>query len=1007
VVDPDDTYPTGFSLTVAPGTNYTAVGSVITPALNFNGVLSVNVTVNDGSTNSAVFPLQVTVSAVNTPPIITGQATLTTNEDTPIIIQLNHLTVVDPDDQYPTGFSLTLSNGSNYTISGTTVTPAANFNGNLTVPVRVNDGTNSSLPFNLLIKINPVNDPPTITGQASLTINEDQFINLLMSHLTVSDPDNTYPTGFTMTIAAGSGYSVSGNRVTPNTNFNGNLTVNITVNDGSDASPTFPLLVKVNPINDAPTSSGLAASVIDEDNLNEIIVNLLNGFSDPEDASNLLSYQIMANDNPTFFESIAINQALGELKYKVKPNAFGTVKVTIRATDTGGLFVQDVLTITINGINDAPSFDAVSNKQVIENSPQQTITLTNVTKGAFENTQTLNLFATSGNTTIVPNPVITYDGSSAQATLTYTIQPNKSGNVTITIFAIDDGSNTPPHRNSFSSPFQIEVVEVNNQPTLDAISLGPIQEDAPVQNIPLTGISAGAGETQTITVTASTSPSDVMDILEVTYASPQNTGSLKLKPKGDVNGTIQITVTAKDDGPNSPSPNVNSISRSFNLVVQPVNDLPVFTTLPVLIATVGEPYAYDVKASDVDNATITLTSPQKPAWATFTVTAGGKEGRLSGTPPASAAGSSVVKIQAKDALGNPVVQEFTLVVNRLPVLTPIELTTLEDQAIVFQQQKFTAAFTDADQNPIEKIKIESLPKPGLGILKFNGVDVTENAEIPFASVGELVYQPHEEAAGVDTIRWNAFDGYRYASNGSFIRITITPVNDKPVIDSLENDPANPLDYNIGSGPQTLTNIFWASDADLDSLIGAVLGFRILNYDPELDELMFENTANITGLFDVETGTLALSGKAPVSEYISFIRNVKYTYHGETLPLNHDKGVYFTLSDGVLSETEDRYIRLRDEFVDPVLVTGFTPDLAGKNQTWLPIREKDISVDYRDSEVRVFDKRGKLVFETTGFEKRWDGTYQGEPLPADGYFFTVDLKLPFIKKTYKGVVTLLR
>ena len=722
----------------------------------------------------------------------------------------------------------------------------------------------------------------------------------------------------------------------------------------------------------------------------------------------MLSYQIIANDNPTFFQSIAINQALGELRYKVKPNVFGTAKVTIRATDTGGLFVQDVLTITINGFNDAPSVDAVPNQQVIENAAQQTITLTNVTKGAFENTQTLNLFATSGNTTIIPNPVITYDGSSSTATLTYTVQPNKSGSVTITIFAIDDGPNTLPHRNSFSTAFQIEVVEINNQPTLDAITFGPISEDAPVQNIPLTGITAGAGETQVITVTAASVPADVMEILEVTYTSPQNTGTLRLKPKANVNGTIQITVTAKDDGPNTPAPNANSISRSFNLVVQPVNDLPTIDSQPVLLATVAEPYVYDVKVTDVDNTTITLTAPQKPAWATFTAQANGKDGRLAGTPVPAAAGSSVVKIQAKDAVGNPVIQEFTLVVNTLPEVLPIELTTLEDQAIISQQQKFTAAFTDADQNPIEKIRIDSLPNPALGVLKFNGVNVVQGAEIPFASIGELIYHPKLEVAGVDTIWWNAFDGYRYATTGSFIRIVIVPTNDAPVIDSLENDPSSPLNYDIGGGPRFLTSIFWASDADLDSLVSAVLGFRILNYEPELDELLFVNTTNITGTFNEETGTLSLTGKAPASEYIEFIRNVQYIYHGEALPLSHDKVVYFTLSDGsLLSATGDRYIRLRDEFVDPVLVTGFTPGLVGKNQTWLPIRESEIVSDYKDAEVRVFDKRGRLVFETTGFEKRWDGTFQGEPLPSDGYFFTVDLKLPFIKKTYKGVVTLLR
>ena len=278
VTDPDNTYPTGFSLTIAPGTNYTASGPIVTPALNFNGVLSVNVTVNDGSTNSAVFPLQVSVSPVNTPPVITGQQVLTTNEDAPIAIQLSNLTVTDPDNVYPNGFSLSLTAGANYTVSGNTVTPTANFNGNLTVPVRVNDGTNNSLPFNLLIKVNPVNDPPVITGQTTLTINEDQFINLLLSHLTVSDPDNTYPTGFTLSIATGSGYTASGNRVTPSANFSGNLSVNVTVNDGTDNSATFPLLIRVNPINDAPTTSGLAASVIDEDNANEIVVNLLNGF---------------------------------------------------------------------------------------------------------------------------------------------------------------------------------------------------------------------------------------------------------------------------------------------------------------------------------------------------------------------------------------------------------------------------------------------------------------------------------------------------------------------------------------------------------------------------------------------------------------------------------------------------------------------------------------------------------------------------------------------------------
>ena len=58
-------------------------------------------------------------------------------------------------------------------------------------------------------------------------------------------------------------------------------------------------------------------------------------------------------------------------------------------------------------------------------------------------------------------------------------------------------------------------------------------------------------------------------------------------------------------------------------------------------------------------------------------------------------------------------------------------------------------------------------------------------------------------------------------------------------------------------------------------------------------------------------------------------------------------------------------------------------------------------------IRVYDKRGVLLYEATGFEKMWDGIYNGEVLPVDTYFYTIDLKLPYAKRTYKGTVALLR
>lgn len=164
VVDPDDKYPADFTMKIHAGSNYSVAGTQVTPANGFSGRLSVNVTVHDGSVESEMYALGVTVNAVNRVPEITGQATLQVDEDKSLVIQLTHLTVVDQDNNYPQGFTMNVSSGEHYVVSGTTVTPNANFFGRLTVPVSVNDGKNTSKSFNLSITVTPVNDIPVLSS---------------------------------------------------------------------------------------------------------------------------------------------------------------------------------------------------------------------------------------------------------------------------------------------------------------------------------------------------------------------------------------------------------------------------------------------------------------------------------------------------------------------------------------------------------------------------------------------------------------------------------------------------------------------------------------------------------------------------------------------------------------------------------------------------------------------------------------------------------------------------
>ena len=164
VTDPDDRYPEDFTLKIHAGNNYTASGNQVVPQNGFSGTLSVNVSVNDGSLDSDIYALPVVVNALNRVPEITAQATLQVNEDQSLALQFTHLTVVDQDSNYPQGFTMSIGAGQNYTVSGTTVTPAPNFFGRLTVPVTVNDGKNTSKPFDLSVTVTGVNDLPVITA---------------------------------------------------------------------------------------------------------------------------------------------------------------------------------------------------------------------------------------------------------------------------------------------------------------------------------------------------------------------------------------------------------------------------------------------------------------------------------------------------------------------------------------------------------------------------------------------------------------------------------------------------------------------------------------------------------------------------------------------------------------------------------------------------------------------------------------------------------------------------
>ena len=199
-----------------------------------------------------------------------------------------------------------------------------------------------------------------------------------------------------------------------------------------------------------------------------------------------------------------------------------------------------------------------------------------------------------------------------------------------------------------------------------------------------------------------------------------------------------------------------------------------------------------------------------------------------------------------------------------------------------------------------------------------------------------------------------------------------------------------------------------SDVDNDSLTGVEVSLRSDRYLPGGDELRLQmQSPNITGSFDVARGVLRLDGRAPIGDYMTVLRTVEYNFAGGPgLPFQN-KIIDFTATDGIsTSQKAQRVIGGPDVVVDLDIPTAFTPNGDASNDTWR-IQPLESSEEIAKAVVRVYNRSGYLLFETVGFENEWDGKVNGNVLPADTYFYTIDFNLQYFKRSFKGIVAILR
>ena len=220
----------------------------------------------------------------------------------------------------------------------------------------------------------------------------------------------------------------------------------------------------------------------------------------------------------------------------------------------------------------SPTLNALSPLTINEDPGLQAVGLGGIAAGGGE-TQTLTVTANSSNTGLIPNPTVTYTSPNSTGSLGFTPIANANGTAMVTV-TVDDGQSA---NNTVVRTFLVTVTAVNDQPTLNALSPLTINEDPGLQTVALIGIAAGGGETQTLTVTASSSNTGLIPNPTVKYTSPNTTGSIGFTPVANTSGTATVTVTV-DDGQASN----NTVVRTFLVTVNAVNDPPTLNALSPL-----------------------------------------------------------------------------------------------------------------------------------------------------------------------------------------------------------------------------------------------------------------------------------------------------------------------------------------------------------------------------------------------------------------------------------------
>ncbi|PZW89034.1 putative secreted protein (type I secretion substrate), partial [Pseudomonas sp. 478] len=405
-----------------------------------------------------------------------------------------------------------------------------------------------------------------VDGSETLTLT----LNGLPTGSRLTDGTHTFNAADGSTSVDITGWNLSTLKLTPPTNFNGDipLTVTATAKDGDapSASTSLPLVVHVGAVDDA---SVLQADKITVDEDHNATGNVLGNDSDVDNVLSVTSFNVTGVNGSFTAGQTATISGVGTLiiasngDYTFQPAADwnGNVPQVTYTTNTGS---SSTLNISVTPMND--NFTDASETVTVNEDSVATGSVLSGTLSVDGPVSVVNF--TVGATTYVAGATATIANVGtlvigANGAYTFTPAADYNGTVPTVSYTVTDGSGS-----NVSSTLNISVTPVNDN-FIDASETVTVNEDTLATGNVLAGTSSVDGPVSVVNFTVSTTTyvaGSTATIANVGTLVIGVNGAYTFTPAADYNGTVPTVSYTVTDGSGS------NVTSTLNISVTPVND---------------------------------------------------------------------------------------------------------------------------------------------------------------------------------------------------------------------------------------------------------------------------------------------------------------------------------------------------------------------------------------------------------------------------------------------------